>query len=88
MSAATQVRVSYDLTGNGSWDRVETYRYFATDPVNGHEHYTQAAQLSSATGTLGNLSCGSVKVEVWSAIGNQPTILGTGSTSKVVPPFG
>ena len=32
---ATQVRVSYDLTGNGSFDRVETFRYFATDPIPG-----------------------------------------------------
>ena len=30
-----QVRVSYDLTGDGSFDRVETYNYFATDPVAG-----------------------------------------------------
>ena len=38
-----QARVSYDLTGNGTFDRVETYRYFATDPVPGYEHYTQTA---------------------------------------------
>ncbi|MGW5636195.1 glycosyl hydrolase [Streptomyces sp. NPDC003832] len=37
-----QVRVSYDLTGNGSFDRTETYNYFATDPVTGWEQYTQA----------------------------------------------
>src|SRR5262245_12994601 len=50
----TQVRISYDLTGNGSWDRLETYHYFATDPVPGFEHYTQAAGLASTTGTPGN----------------------------------
>lgn len=85
---ATQVRVSYDLTGDGLWDRVETYRYFATDPVVGYEHYTQAAQLTSATGTLGNLVAGTDRVEVWSAIGNQPTTLGTGNQSFVELPFG
>ncbi|MFD0745653.1 hypothetical protein ACFQ1L_30380 [Phytohabitans flavus] len=84
---ATQVRVSYDLTGNGSFERVETYRYFATDPVTGYEHYTQAAGLASATGALGNLSNGTVRVEVWSAIGNAPTTLGIGNQSIVRLPY-
>ena len=82
-----QVRVSYDLTGNGIFDRVETYRYFATDPVPGYEHYTQTAGLHSATGTLGNLSNGTVKVEVWTAIGNHPTTLGIGNQSVVKLPY-
>ena len=73
VGSATQVRISYDLTGNGSWDRVETYRYFPTDPVVGYEHYTQNQQLLSSTGTLGAMTGGKIKVEVWSAIGNQPT---------------
>ncbi|GAA0821891.1 glycosyl hydrolase [Streptosporangium amethystogenes subsp. fukuiense] len=83
----TQIRVSYDLTGNGSWDRVETYAYFATDPVTGWEHYTQGAGPQSASGTLGNLSGGQVKVEVWSAIGNGTTALGVGNQSLVRLPF-
>src|SRR6266480_1747636 len=29
----TQVRISYDFTGDGTWDRAETYNYFPTDPV-------------------------------------------------------
>jgi hypothetical protein len=82
-----QARVSYDLTGNGSWDRVETYRYFPTDPVTGWEHYTQAQGLASATGTLGNLANGQVKVEVWSAIGGSTSTIGAGNLSKVVLPF-
>ena len=81
-----QARVSYDLTGDGSWDRVETYRYFATDPVPGFEHYTQNAGLLSAAGTLGNLSNGTVKVEVWSAIGVNPTTLAIGDKSLVKLP--
>jgi len=84
---ATQVRVSYDLTGNGGFERVETYRYFATDPVTGYEHYTQAAGLGSATGALGNLSNGTVRVEVWSAIGNGPTTLGVGNQSVLRLPY-
>ncbi|MEU5942128.1 glycosyl hydrolase [Micromonospora sp. NPDC047548] len=82
-----QARVSYDLTGDGSFDRVETYRYFATDPVPGYEHYTQNAGLLSAAGTPGNLSNGTVKVEVWSAIGTNPTTLGIGDRSLVTLPY-
>ncbi|MFD6564202.1 glycosyl hydrolase [Micromonospora profundi] len=82
-----QVRISYDLTGNGSWERVETLRYFATDPVPGYEHYTQAAGLASATGSLGTLTGGTVRVEVWSAIGNNPTTLGIGNQSVLRLPY-
>ncbi|MEU5910031.1 glycosyl hydrolase [Micromonospora sp. NPDC047527] len=82
-----QVRISYDLTGNGSWERVETLRYFATDPVPGYEHYTQNAGLASATGTLGALVNGTVRVEVWSAIGNNPTTLGIGNQSVLRLPY-
>ncbi|MEV4481309.1 glycosyl hydrolase [Micromonospora coxensis] len=82
-----QTRVSYDLTGDGTFDRVETYRYFATDPVPGYEHYTQNSGLLSSTGALGNLSNGTVKVEVWSAIGVHPTTLGIGDQSFVKLPY-
>ncbi len=82
-----QARVSYDLTGDGSWDRVETYRYFATDPVAGYEHYTAAAGTLSVSGSLGNLAGGAVRVEIWNAIGNGATTLGGGDRSTVVLPF-
>ncbi|MFG2103987.1 glycosyl hydrolase [Micromonospora echinaurantiaca] len=82
-----QLRVSYDLTGDGGWERVETYRYFATDPVPGYERYTQQAGLHSATGTLGNLVDGRVRVEVWSAIGTNPSTLGIGDRSVVRLPY-
>lgn len=82
-----QARISYDLTGNGSWERVETYRYFATDPVPGWERYTQAAGLHSSTGSLGNLRNGTVRVEVWSAIGNNPSTLGVGNQSVIRLPY-
>ncbi|MEV7682842.1 glycoside hydrolase family 16 protein [Streptomyces sp. NPDC088341] len=83
-----QVRVSYDRTGDGTWDRTETYVYFATDPVPGYEHYTQTSGLKSATGTHGNLVNGKVRVEVWNAIGNGTSTLGTGNQSVVRIPFG
>jgi hypothetical protein len=84
-----QARISYDLTGDGTFDRTETYHYFATDPVSGWERYDQTRGLKSATGTLGNLRGGSVRVEVWSAIGNATSRLQTNSDSSVVViPFG
>ncbi|MCI3928756.1 glycoside hydrolase family 16 protein [Streptomyces sp. AN091965] len=83
-----QVRVSYDRTGDGSWDRTETYRYFATDPVPGYEHYTQGQGLKSATGEHGPMRGGTVRVEVWNAIGNGPSTLGIGNQSVVRIPFG
>ena len=83
----TQLRISYDLTGDGTWDRVETYRYFATDPVVGWEHYTQNAGLLSSSGTLGNLRNGRIRAEVWSAIGTGPTTLGVGNQSVLRLPF-
>ncbi|MET1004376.1 MAG: glycosyl hydrolase [Propionibacteriaceae bacterium] len=87
VGSALEVRVSYDLTGNGSFDRVETYRYFATDPIVGYEHYTQASQLLSSSGTLGNLVGGSVKVEMWNALGGSATTVGAGNQSVITLPF-
>lgn len=85
---AQQARVSYDLTGDGTFDRVETFRYFATDPVTGWEDYTSTRQgLSSTTGTLGNLNGGTIRVEVWSALGNGPSTLQVGAGSVLTIPF-
>lgn len=83
-----QVRVSYDRTGDGSWDRTETYNYFATDPAPGFEHYTQAKGLKASTGSHGDLVNGKVRVEVWNAIGNGASTLGIGNQSVVRIPYG
>ncbi|MFD8919280.1 glycoside hydrolase family 16 protein [Streptomyces sp. NPDC059569] len=82
-----QVRVSYDRTGDGTWDRTETYAYFATDPVPGYEHYTQARGLRSATGSHGDLVNGKVRIEVWNAIGTGASTLGIGNQSVIRIPF-
>ncbi|MFE0385332.1 glycosyl hydrolase [Streptomyces bungoensis] len=83
-----QMRVSYDCTGDGSWDRVETYRYFATDPITGWEHYRDTQGLLASQGTMcGSLTGGTVRAEVWNAIGNNPSTLGTGSLSVLHLPF-
>lgn len=85
---AQQARVSYDLTGDGTFDRVETFRYFATDPVTGWENYSSARQgTHSAAGTLGDLDGGTVRVEVWSALGNGPSALQVGTGSVLTIPF-
>ncbi|MER7008175.1 glycosyl hydrolase [Dactylosporangium sp. NPDC000555] len=88
-----QARVSYDFTGGGTYGRVETYQYFATDPVVGTEQYTQAAQLASSTGTLSAMNRGCVRLEVWNAIGNAPTTVridataGDGRQSTLTIPY-
>ncbi|GAA3341255.1 hypothetical protein GCM10020358_31920 [Amorphoplanes nipponensis] len=84
---ATQLRVSYDLTGDGSFERVETYRYFATDPVAGWERYRETAGLAAATGTPGDLANGTVRVEIWNAIGSGPSTVSLGSLSTVQLPY-
>ena len=84
---ASQVRVSYDLTGNGSFDRVETFRYFATDPVTGWERYSDAVGQVTTTGAFGNLANGTVKVEIWSAIGSAASTVSLGALSTVTLPY-
>lgn len=88
-----QARVSYDFTGDGTYDRIETYNYFPTDPVNGYELYSQGQGLKSSSGAFANLNNGRVKVEVWNAIGNNTSLIRTSATSangqqsKVTIPF-
>ena len=76
-----QAQVQYDFTGDGTWDRTETYNYFATDPVVGSELYTQARGLKSSSGTFTNLNNGKVRIQVWNAIGNTATSLRVSATS-------
>ncbi|MFE0516219.1 glycosyl hydrolase, partial [Streptomyces sp. NPDC058964] len=82
-----QAQVSYDCTGNGTWNRVETYHYFATDPVTGWEHYTDTAGPTSASGTPCDLKNGTVQVKVWNALGNAPSTLSTGNRSTIQLPY-
>lgn len=69
VGSAVQVRVSYDLTGDGSPERVETYRYYATDPLSGAELFTQDSGLLSGVGSLAEMTGGIVRWEIWSALG-------------------
>jgi len=93
VGAGQQAQVQYDFTGDGTWDRTETYNYFPTDPVTGWELYTQAQGLKSSSGTFSNLSNGKVRIQVWSAIGNVASSLRVSATgaqgqqSTVTVPF-
>lgn len=88
-----QLQVLYDFTGSGTFGRIETYHYFATDPVVGFESYTQSAGLESNSGTFSNLSNGTIQIKVWNAIGTNPSFLSVsatsaqGSQSVIVLPF-
>jgi hypothetical protein len=76
-----QVQVQYDFTGDGVWDRTETYNYFATNPVVDWENYAQSQGLKSSSGSFANLANGKVQIKVWNAIGNTSTTLRTNASS-------
>ena len=88
-----QLQVLYDFTGSGTFSRVETYHYFPTNDVTGFESYTQAQGLESSSGTLTNLSNGTIEIKVWNAIGTNPSFLNAsataaqGSQSVITLPF-
>lgn len=83
----TQLRLSWDFDGDGTTDRVETWRYFATNDLPGWESYREGAGRRSLTGAWRDLSRGSVTAEVWNAIGTGPTQLRVDSASYLQLPF-
>ena len=59
---AVQAAISYDFDGNGTIDRTETYRYFATDDVAGSQVYGSGQGLQSVSGAaLQDLAGGTLK---------------------------
>jgi hypothetical protein len=78
---AIQARVSYDLNGDNTYDRVETYNYFPTNDVVGYETYTQAQGQSSPTGSHGTMTNGKVKLELWTVFSNSTALIRTSATS-------
>jgi len=82
----TRLRVSYDLTGDGTFDRIEKFNYFPTDPIPGYERYTTEAAFESVEGEFGPLLGGTVKVELWNVLGTAPTSVDL-ATSVVKVPF-
>jgi hypothetical protein len=79
----TQARVSYDFGGDGIYDRVETFRYFAEDNRIGWQGYKPAVGLKSASGAFADFRSGSVKVDIWNAIGKAPVSLRMGGSPTV-----
>jgi hypothetical protein len=91
-----QAEIIYDMLGDGTQLRTELYSLFATDPVVGYEDYQQNSRggLSSSTGTLANMTNGTVTVEIWDALpgaNSQPISLSVGNNisalSDLVIPF-
>ena len=76
---AVQARLSYDFDGSGSYDRVTTFGYFATNDVEGVEEYRSSAVGSRSEGAdFRAFVGGSAKLEVWSALGSGVTRIGEG----------
>lgn len=83
---AAQAAVSYDFDGNGTFDRTETWRYFATDDMTGWQVYGNDAGLESVSGaTLRDLAGGAVKVELWTAIGSHAIQVDLAASSLDLP---
>jgi endoglucanase Acf2 len=74
--------IRYDFDGNGSADRVETYNYFATNPIIDWENYTHAAGIQTATGSYSNLANGTIQIHLWNAIGGASSDVRTSATSS------
>lgn len=75
VATGTQARVSYDFEGDGQVDRQETYQYFANNNSSGWELYRETQGVRTTTGSMRDFSNGTVKLEVWSAIGRAPVSL-------------
>lgn len=88
-----QAEIRYDFDGNGSADRVETYNYFATNPVVDWENYTHTGGIQTTTGSYGNLVNGTIQIHLWNAIGGASSEVRTSATnaegqqSKLMLPF-
>ena len=81
-----QLAISYDFTGDGSVDRIETWHYFATNNTSGWESYGNQAGLLSASGAaMQDLVGGSVGVSLWSAIGNHAVMVDLAHASLSLP---
>jgi endoglucanase Acf2 len=76
-------RIRYDFDGDGTFDRVETYNYFATNPIVDWEQYTHTntGGLQTATGSYGNLVNGTIQIHLWNAIGGAPSQVRTSATA-------
>jgi len=70
---AFQLIITYDWTGDGSWDRTESFPFFATDPNVGYELYKNSVKnIVTGGGVVGdpysNFFHGKIRLEMWSAL--------------------
>jgi hypothetical protein len=89
VGSSSSCEISYDFDGDGSWDRIELYDIFSTDPVDlVFENWTSSLNTTqNVTGSFSNFLGGSIRVRVWSAFGEAPMALKIGvanSTSDLV----
>ncbi len=87
IATAVQARISYDFIGDGTWDRVEMWRYFPNDDRVGWETYRDTQGLAYANGSWADFQNGKVRLELWSALGADPTAVELGSGSVLQLPF-
>ena len=80
---APEFKILYDFTGDGTWDRTETWSYFATDDLVGWQLYNQGSGsgIKASTGSYANLNNGKVQIQIWNAIGNSATSLRVSATA-------
>ena len=75
--------IRYDFDGNGTDDRVETYNYFATNPIVDWEMYTETSfgGMLNETGSYSNLTNGTIELHLWNAIGAATSDVRTSATT-------
>jgi len=70
---AIEAQVSYDWTGDGSWDRTELFGVFTPNNIPDFENWNvigapaPKGKLAGSTGAWNNLVGGSVRLQLWSA---------------------
>ncbi|MCA9982285.1 MAG: hypothetical protein KDD89_15680, partial [Anaerolineales bacterium] len=73
--------IRYDFDGDNTFDRIETYNYFATNPIIDWETYTESSGLLSSSGDYANLDNGTIEIHLWNAIGGQSSDVRTSATT-------
>jgi endoglucanase Acf2 len=78
----TQAEIRYDFDGNGTYDRIETYNYFATDPIIGWENYTHTSGTQTVSGVYADLVNGAIEIRLRNAIGGSTSEVRTSATNS------
>ena len=76
----TQIQIRYDFNGDGKDDALQCYGYFATDGSSTSWEQYPTSGLATY-GTMADFAGGTVKVQVWNAIGNGASQISVDSPS-------